>query len=380
VLRRYAGAANQAEASLCCAVEGYDKSLLEKLPPEIIEKDYGCGDPSKWVGAGDVAVDLGSGSGKICYMLSQKVGAGGAVIGVDFNDAMLDLSRKYQEEMANRIGYANVRFVKAKIQDMGLDLDKAGGWLKQHPVAGIDGLAAFEAECERLRRDEPGVADASVDVVVSNCVLNLVRPEEKTRLFAEIHRVLRRGGRAVISDIVCDEEPTAAILADPKLWSGCISGAFREDRFLEAFEQAGFYGVEIVSRTEEPWQVVDGIEFRSLTVRAYKGKEGPCLERNQAVIYRGPHKTVLDDDGHRYHRGQRMAVCDKTFMLLTNPAGPYAGQFDAIEPNDAVPIEQAGVFDGKRTVLRDPHETKGKEYNETRLIEDEPCCGGGSCC
>jgi arsenite methyltransferase len=380
VLRRYAGAANAAEASLCCAVDGYDKSLLEKLPAEIIEKDYGCGDPSKWVGADDVAVDLGSGSGKICYMLSQKVGAGGAVIGVDFNDVMLDLSRKYQEEIANRIGYANVRFVKAKIQDMGLDLDKAGDWLKGHPVAGIDGLAAFEAECERLRRDEPGVVDGSVDVVVSNCVLNLVRPEEKKRLFAEIHRVLRRGGRAVISDIVCDEEPTPAILADPKLWSGCISGAFREDRFLEAFEQAGFYGIEIVSRTEEPWQVVDGIEFRSLTVRAFKGKEGPCLERNQAVVYRGPHKMVLDDDGHRYHRGQRMAVCDKTFQLLTDPAGPYAGQFDAIEPSDAVPMEQAGVFDCKRTVLRDPRETKGVDYNETRLIEDEPCCGDGSCC
>ncbi len=380
VLRRYAGAASEPEASLCCAVDGYDMSLLEKLPQEVIDKDYGCGDPSNWVGAGEVVVDLGSGSGKICYMLSQKVGAAGAVIGVDFNDAMLDLSRKYQDEMASRIGYGNVRFVKAKIQDMGLDLDKAGAWLKRHPVSGIEGLAAFEAECDRLRRDKPGVSDGSVDVVVSNCVLNLVRSEEKKRLFAEIHRVLRRGGRAVISDIVCDEEPTPAILADPKLWSGCISGAFREDSFLEAFEDAGFYGIEIVARTDVPWQVIDGIEFRSLTVQAFKGKEGPCIERNQAVAYRGPFKTILDDDEHRYHRGQRIAVCDKTFQLLTDPAGPYAGQFDAIEPNEEISIEEAGVFDCTRTTVRDPRETKGMDYRKTRLIDDEPCCGEGSCC
>ncbi|MCH7595817.1 MAG: methyltransferase domain-containing protein [Planctomycetes bacterium] len=380
VLRRYAGAADQAEAALCCAVDGYDKSLLEKLPQEIIEKDYGCGDPSQWVGPGDVALDLGSGSGKICYVLSQKVGCEGKVIGVDFNDAMLELSRKYQDEMAARIGYGNVRFVKAKIQDMGLDLDRAGAWLKTHPVTGIERLAAFEAECDRLRDEDPGVADESVDVVVSNCVLNLVKAADKKRLFLEIHRVLRRGGRAVISDIVCDEDPTEAILSDPKLWSGCISGAFREDRFLEAFEEAGFYGVEIVSRAAAPWQVLDGIEFRSLTVRAFKGKEGPCLERNQAVVYRGPFKKALDDDGHSYHRGRRIAVCDKTFRLLTDAAGPYAGRFEAIEPNTEVPLDGAMPFDCNNTTARDPRVTKGQHYSETRLIDGDACCGDGACC
>jgi len=380
VLRRYAGAADESEASLCCAVDGYDQSLLEKLPQEIIEKDYGCGDPSRWVHEGEIVVDLGSGSGKICYMLSQKVGQDGRVIGVDFNDAMLELSRKYQEEMAQRIGYANVRFVKARIQDMGLDLERAETWLRSYPVISIERLAAFEAECDRIRKEQPGVADDSADVVVSNCVLNLVKPEDKRQLFAELHRVLRPGGRAVVSDIVCDEHPTDAILADPKLWSGCISGAFREDKFLEAFERAGFYGIEIVTRSHDPWQVVEGIEFRSVTVRAFKGKEGPCLERNQAVVYRGPFKNVLDDDGHRYRRGQRIAVCNKTFKLLTNPAGPYAGQFYAIEPNTEVPPGQAVRFDCKRSVLRDPRETKGLDYRETRLIEGGSCCGDGSCC
>ena len=112
-------------------------------------------------------------------------------------------------------------------------------------------------------------------MVVSNCVLNLVVPEAKQKLFAEIFRVLRRGGRAVISDIVADESVPDSMVADPELWSGCISGALREDEFLAAFERAGFHGVRILERAETPWQVVEGIEFRSLTVEAFKGKQGP---------------------------------------------------------------------------------------------------------
>ena len=81
---------------------------------------------------------------------------------------------------------------------------------------------------------------------------------------------------------------------DPELWSGCISGAYREDLFLKAFEDAGFHGIEIVKRDVEPWQTVNGIEFRAVTVQAFKGKEGPCLERNQSLVYRGPFKSVRD--------------------------------------------------------------------------------------
>ena len=87
-----------------------------------------------------------------------------------------------------------------------------------------------------------------MDAVVSNCVLNLVRTEDRRQLFSEVYRVLKRGGRAIISDIVSDEDVPEDLQNDAELWSGCISGAFREDRFLEAFEDAGFYGCEIVNR------------------------------------------------------------------------------------------------------------------------------------
>jgi hypothetical protein len=179
---------------------------------------------------------------------------------------------------------------------------------------------------------------------------------------------------------VCDEDPTPSILADPQLWSGCIAGAFREDQFLEMFEQAGFYGIEILSRQAQPWQVIEGIEFRSMTVRAFKGKQGPCLERNQAVIYKGPWKFVRDDDGHTLYRGQRMAVCDKTFKILTNPLGPYSNDIVAVPPHAEIPLEQAGVFNCKGTGVRHPRETKGLEYHETVLSDGAACdCGPGGC-
>ncbi len=383
VLDRYRDGARDVQPELCCPITDYDGQYLEVLPAEILEKDYGCGDPSKYVGAGDTVVDLGSGAGKICYILSQKVGAAGSVIGVDFNDEMLTLARKHQGEVSDRIGHHNVRFVKGRIQDLALDLDKVQAWLDANPVRTVDDAHALDAECERLRRDEPMIADNTVDAVVSNCVLNLVRTEQKKQLFAEIFRVLNRGGKAVISDIVCDEDPTQKVLDDADLWSGCIAGAFREDVFLKMFEDAGFYGVEILARSDEPWQVVDGIEFRSMTVRAYKGKQGPCMEGKQAVVYRGPWKKVVDDDGHTLERGKRMAVCDKTYKIYTDPSGPYAEQMTPIEPIEPVAIDDAQTFNCKRTAYRHPRETKGQDYDVTRLADpDDPgaYCAPDGCC
>ncbi|MBI2478405.1 MAG: methyltransferase domain-containing protein, partial [Planctomycetia bacterium] len=224
----------------------------------------------------------------------------------------------------------------------------------------------------------PLIASESVDCVVSNCVLNLVRPEDRQQLFREVFRVLRRGGRAAISDIVSDEDVPAHLQADPTLWSGCISGAWREDDFLAEFERAGFHGMYIAKRQQEPWQTVEGIEFRSVTVVAYKGKQGPCLERNQALIYRGPFKQVEDDDGHVFHRGQRIAVCDKTFRLLQSD--PYDGAFIPVEPYKPIPIDEAQPFNCRRTTLRHPRESKGQDYNVTTGASGECCGPDGTCC
>jgi SAM-dependent methyltransferase len=207
--------------------------------------------------------------------------------------------------------------------------------------------------------------------------LNLVDPRRKTDLFRELHRVLKNGGRAVISDIVADEEVPAALQAEPELWSGCISGALTEQGFLAAFEEVGFHGLRILERQPQAWRTVQGIEFRSLTVEAFKGKEGPCFERKQAVVYKGPFREVLDDDGHRMRRGERVAVCDKTYNLLRRE--PYAECFDFIDPLEEIPLEQAEPFDCSRTAPRHPRETKGMEYEVTTEAASS-CCGPDGCC
>jgi hypothetical protein len=164
---------------------------------------------------------------------------------------------------------------------------------------------------------------------------------------------------------------------DPDLWSACVSGAFQEEEFLRAFEEAQFHGIQIEELRSEAFQIVEGIEFRAITVTAYKGKEGPCIERNQAVVYRGPWKKVVDDDGHTLERGARMAVCDKTFKLYSQP--PYAGQFILVPPHDKVAMENAGIFDCARDHKRHPRETKGMEYNVTKL-SGSVCGPDSNCC
>ncbi len=375
VRERYSAASAHRERELCCPVD-YDPALLKALPAEILERDYGCGDPSRFVREGDTVLDLGSGGGKICYMAAQLAGPAGRVIGVDMNLDMLALARKYQDEMARKIGAPNVEFRRGRIQDLRLDLDRVDIWLAAHPVRDAEGWAELEAHSRELREREPMIADASVDVVVSNCVLNLVREEDRRALFAEIFRVLKRGGRAAISDIVSDEVVPGDLRQDPELWSGCISGAFTEAGLLEAFEEAGFHGMSLARRDETPWRTVRGIEFRSVTVVAWKGKQGPCMERRQAVIYKGPWKYVLDDDGHRLERGQRMAVCDKTFQLFTQ--GPYQDQVIPVLPIEEVPLEGAAAFACHKNAVRSPRETKGLDYDATTEAGD--CCGPDGCC
>ncbi len=374
VKERYGAAAQAQEAQLCCPVD-YDPQYLKIIPREVIERDYGCGDPSKHLRKGETVLDLGSGTGKICFIASQVVGAEGKVIGIDMTSEMLEVARRNTPLVAEKTGFDNVEFRRGRIQDLSLDLELLEQHLSDDPVSTTEDFFALESLTTRLRRERPLVEDDSVDVVVSNCVLNLVADIEKHQMFREIHRVLRRGGRAVISDIVSDERVSDEMQRDPELWSGCISGALTEHGFLKAFEDAGFYGVRVLERQEEPWQTVEGIEFRSLTVEAFKGKEGPCLERNQAVIYRGPFKEVLDDDGHLMERGRRYAVCDKTYQIYKQ--APYKGQFDFVEPRVQIPLEEAGPFDCANTVERHPRETKGEGY---KLTTDADACCGPDCC
>jgi len=291
---------------------------------------------------------------------------------------MLELARRYQNAVGERLGYYNVEFRRGRIQDLKTNLELLDCYLQDNPVRSVADLAKLEEYQNKIRHTQPLIADESIDVIVSNCVLNLVRPEDKKALFAELYRVLKRGGRVAISDIVSDEPVPEHLAKDPDLWSACISGAFLEEDFLKGFEDAGFYGIHIEDFQSKPYQVVGGIEFRSITLTAYKGKEGPCIERNQAVIYRGPWRQVVDDDNHVLPRGVRIAVCDKTFEIYSR--APYQDQFILVPPLEEIPPAQAAVFDCSREQRRHPGETKGAGYKVTGATANVCCAAAPTCC
>src|SRR5438067_13504435 len=191
VRKRYAAGAKAPEAKLCCPVD-YNTEYLKVIPQEVIDRDYGCGDPSKYLREGETVLDPGSGTGKICFIAAQLVGPKGQVIGVDMTDEMLEVARRNAPVVAERIGYANVEFRKGRIQDLALNLERLDAELKKRPISDAASFLAADELAQELRVKSPLVASDSVDVVVSNCVLNLVEPNSKRQLFEEIFRVLKR--------------------------------------------------------------------------------------------------------------------------------------------------------------------------------------------
>ena len=291
----YGDAAEQPKAELCCPVQP-EADDLAHIPPEVVERFYGCGSPvaAAVLVPGETMVDLGSGAGIDCFIAAKKVGADGRVYGIDMTDQMLAVAQDCQPKVAAALGYDVVEFRR--------------GYLEQIPLDA-----------------------ATADVVTSNCVINL--SADKPRVLQEIWRVLKDHGRAVIADIVSDRDVPPKMRADGQLWGECISGALTEDAFLSALERAGFYGVSVLRKSF--WREVEGCRFYSVTVRSYKfEKKAGCRYVGQYAIYLGPQKAVIDEEGHLFPRGTPVEVCTDTASKLSNP--PYAGSFVLVDgPNGA---------------------------------------------
>src|SRR6266516_6639393 len=150
VRQRYAAGAIERSEQLCCPVD-YESAYLSVIPQEVIERDYGCGDPSCYLREGETVLDLGSGTGKICFIAAQIVGPNGKVIGVDMTDEMLEVARRNSPVVAERIGYANVEFRKGRIQDLALDLEFLDRELKKKPITDVASFLAADDLAEELR-------------------------------------------------------------------------------------------------------------------------------------------------------------------------------------------------------------------------------------
>ena len=209
---------------------GYAKEAVEQLPGDVLSANAGCGNPiaDAHPKPGETVLDLGSGAGLDCFLAAKEVGPHGSVIGLDMTDAMLEKAEKNRQSL----GVHNVSFRKGEMEDMPLE-------------------------------------DGAVDIIISNCVINL--SPDKAAVFRESFRVLRPGGRFVVSDVIqvaepAGDEPTEppgeASIAD---WCACIAGAIRDDAYIAALREAGFVDVEIINR--KPYVAP---ELASATIRAVK--------------------------------------------------------------------------------------------------------------
>lgn len=256
----YSAAAQQENTDITNPV-CYPDAEMPHIPKSARIRSYGCGSPvlDADISLGDTVVDLGCGAGVECYIAARKTGPSGQVIGIDMLDNMLALARKPIEDVAQNLGYRNVSFKK--------------GFLEQLPLA-----------------------DETVDLVISNCVINL--SQDKRQTFAEIFRILAPGGRIFISDVVTDDPCPPEIQNDAVLRGACLSGALVQPQLMNILESAGFSRIRVVKRFF--YKEVLNHKFYAVTYTAFR----PQAAEKSMVFYPGPHAAVMTDDGQLLLRGQ----------------------------------------------------------------------------
>ncbi|MGQ0620209.1 MAG: methyltransferase domain-containing protein [Panacagrimonas sp.] len=289
------------KTSACCLTESPSPRVLAALAnvhEDVKNRFYGCGSPIPPALTGLSVLDLGCGSGRDCYVLAQLVGPQGEVTGLDMTDEQLDVARRTQAWHAERFGYANTRFVQGYI--------------------------------ERLA----GIADASVDLVVSNCVINL--SPDKLAVFGEIFRVLKPGGELYFSDVFSDRRIPPALATDPVMLGECLGGALYLEDFRRLMAEVGCLDARFVASSPlainnpELERQAGNIRFSSRTVRAFKLElEDRCEDYGQVATYLGtvpesPHFFDLDDH-HHFVAGKPMLVCGNTADMLGGSR--YASNF-----------------------------------------------------
>ncbi len=301
------------QTDACCTASGfpdYVKPLISRVHDTVLARYYGCGLIFPELLEGLTLLDLGCGAGRDVYVLAQMVGEQGKVIGVDMTKEQLAVAREYEPHHQQVFGYArsNVEFLHGDIECL----------------------------------DELGLADASVDVIVSNCVINLVT--DKARVLREALRVLKPGGELYFSDVYSDRRVPTELTQDPVLYGECLSGALYWNDFLQLSKQCGFTDPRLVEdspisiNNAELADRVGDIHFYSATYRLFKleGLEQSCEDHGQSVVYKGsiPHHpdAFMLDKHHVIQKDKSFRVCGNSVRMLQNtrfaPHFEFHGNFD----------------------------------------------------
>ncbi|MEM7646948.1 MAG: methyltransferase domain-containing protein [Pseudomonadota bacterium] len=283
----------------CCTADdlpSFAKPILSKVHDEVLAKYYGCGIVLPESLKDCSILDLGSGSGRDCYVLSYLVGENGHVVGVDMTDEQLEVANRHKDYMATQYAYkkSNVDFLKGDIEKLS-DLSLEG---------------------------------QSFDCIISNCVVNLA--EDKQAVLDEAFRLLKNGGEFYFSDVYSDRRIPENLKKDPVLYGECLSGALYWNDFLKMARKAGFVDARKV--TSRPLDIGDtnvqakvgNIQFMSTTYRLFKieGMEEDCEDYGQAIRYKGGipnHSRFFQlDEGHCFQAGKIYPVCGNTYLMLKN--------------------------------------------------------------
>lgn len=272
------------------------REALANVHPEVKARYYGCGLVFPQAVEGCHVLDLGSGAGQDAYIMAQLVGEHGSVTGVDATPQQLEVANRHLEWHREKFGYAksNVRFVEGDIEKLG----------------------------------ELGLPENSFDVIISNCVINLV--SDKAAVFAAAHKLLKTGGELYFSDVYSDKRVPAELLNDPVLHGECLSGALYWGDFDRLAKAAGFDDPRLCADRQlgigDPAIAakLDGINFFSATYRLFKldGLEPECEDYGQSVRYLGTvpgSERVFDLDGHHaIEKGRMFNVCGNSWKMLAD--------------------------------------------------------------
>lgn len=236
VKKKFSTAAYNPVADYYCPT-GYDPKDLAHIPDEVLDVSYGCGNPAALadIKKGETIVDLGAGGGIDCFIAAKRLGREGRVIGIDMTEEMVSRARENAKKVAEVLGYDIVEFRAGNIMELPVESN-------------------------------------SVDLIISNCVINLT--EDKAKVLEEIYRILKPGGRFIISDIVSDKPVPGYLKRDKEMWNACLSGALTDTKFKETAEKAGFPGVTL--DRNYLYKKVEYIEFYSVTLKGTKPEEVSC--------------------------------------------------------------------------------------------------------